>query len=238
MVLKMENKRLTLFAGHYGSGKTNIAVNYALRLAAQGKKVCIADLDIVNPYFRTKDSAAVLEKAGVELISPQFANTNVDLPALPAEAYRLVTDKSVFGIMDIGGDDRGAYALGRYTPFILEEDSYRMAFVANCYRPLTRTPEDALEIMREIEGACGIRFTHIINNSNLGAETTPQTVLDSQPFMEKLSALSGLPVWMHTAESSVAQGLKGKLQNIMPMQLQEKYFDLPSQKPSARPLWG
>ncbi len=234
----MEHKRLTLFAGHYGSGKTNIAVNYALHLASQGKPVCIADLDIVNPYFRTADSKQALETAGVTLISPQFANSNVDLPALPAEAYRLVTDKSVCGIMDIGGDDRGAYALGRYTPFILEEDSYRMAFVANCYRPLTRTPEDALEIMGEIEAACGIRFTCIINNSNLGTETTPQTVLDSLPFMEKLSALSGLPVWMHTAESAVAEGLKDKLQNVMPMQLQEKYFDLPSQKPSARPLWG
>ena len=94
----MEHKRLTLFAGHYGSGKTNIAVNYALALAKEGKAVCIADLDIVNPYFRTKDSAAVLEKAGVELISPQFANTNVDLPALPAEAYKLVTDRSTYAI--------------------------------------------------------------------------------------------------------------------------------------------
>ena len=234
----MEHKRLTLFAGHYGSGKTNIAVNYALHLAKEGKKVCIADLDIVNPYFRTKDSAKVLEQAGVELISPQYANTNVDLPALPAESYRLVQDKGIYGIMDIGGDDRGAYALGRYTPFIKEENDYRMAFVANCYRPLTRTPEDALEIMGEIEAACGIRFTCIINNSNLGTETTPQTVLDSLPFMEKLSALSGLPVWMHTAEKAVAEGLKDKLQNVMPMQLQEKYFDLPSQKPGNRPLWG
>ena len=109
----MEHKRVTLFAGHYGSGKTNIAVNYALRLAREGKKVVIADLDIVNPYFRTKDSAAELAAAGVELISPQFANSNVDLPALPAEAYRLVEDRSVYAVMDIGGDDRGAYALGR-----------------------------------------------------------------------------------------------------------------------------
>ena len=109
----MEHKRVTLFAGHYGSGKTNIAVNYALHLAKEGKKVCIGDLDIVNPYFRTKDSAATLDAAGVELISPQFANTNVDLPALPAEAYRLVEDKSIYAIMDIGGDDRGAYALSR-----------------------------------------------------------------------------------------------------------------------------
>ena len=175
----MNHKRLTLFAGHYGSGKTNIAVNYELHLPAEGKKVCIADLDIVNPYFRTKDSAAVLEKAGVELISPQFANTNVDLPALPAEAYRLVQDKQVFGIMDIGGDDRGAYALGRYTPFIKDENDYRMAFVANPYRPLTRTPEEALEVMREIEAACSLSFTCIVNNANLGTETTPEAVLDT-----------------------------------------------------------
>ena len=233
----MEHKRLTLFAGHYGSGKTNIAVNYALLLAEEGKKVCIADLDIVNPYFRTKDSAAALEAAGVELISPQFANTNVDLPALPAEAYRLVQDRSSFAIMDIGGDDRGAYALGRYVPAILEENNYRMVFVANCYRPLTRTPEEAIEVMAEIEAACGLRFTDIVNNSNLAAETTPETVLASLPYMERLSELSGLPIFATTAERTVAEKLE-TLPNVIPLRLQEKYFDLPTQKPGNRPLWG
>ena len=227
-----------MFAGHYGSGKTNIAVNYALYLAKEGKKVCIADLDIVNPYFRTKDSAKELEAAGVHLVSPTFANTNVDLPALPAEAYRLVTDLQTYGIMDIGGDDRGAYALGRYVPAILEENNYRMAFVANCYRPLTRTPEDALEVMREIEAACGLKFTCIINNSNLGTETTPETILDSVTYIQTLSELSGLPTWLHTATIEVAGGLEGKLSPVLPLQLQEKYFDLPSQKPGNRPLWG
>ena len=234
----MNHKRLTLFAGHYGSGKTNIAVNYALELAREGKQVCIADLDIVNPYFRTKDSAKELEAAGVTLISPQFANTNVDLPALPAEAYRLVTDKSIHGIMDIGGDDRGAYALGRYVPAILEENNYRMVYVANCCRPLTRTPEDALEVMREIEAACGLRFTDIINNSNLASETTPQTILDSRGYIEKLCAISGLPLWLTTAETAVAKALAGQTEPLMALKLQEKYFDLPSQKPGNRPLWG
>ena len=232
----MEHKRLTLFAGHYGSGKTNIAVNYALHLAQEGKRVYIADLDIVNPYFRTKDSAAVLEKAGVHLVSPHFANSNVDLPALPAEAYRLVTDKSIHGIMDIGGDDRGAYALGRYVPAMKEEGNYRMVFVANCYRPLTRTPEEAMEVMREIEAACGLQFTDIVNNSNLASETTPETIENSRAYMEKLSELSGLPIWLTTAEKQVAQQLEGE--NILPLTLQEKYFDLPSQKPGNRPLWG
>ena len=234
----MEHKRLTLFAGHYGSGKTNIAVNYALHLAKEGKQVVIADLDIVNPYFRTKDSAAVLENAGVTLISPQFANSNVDLPALPAESYRLVQDKSVYGIMDIGGDDRGAYALGRYVPALLEENNYRMVFVANCNRPLTRTPEEALEVMGEIEAACGLRFTDIVNNANLGTETTPETVLDAVPYMEELSRLSGLPIFAHTAQTNVAKALDGKLSPVLSLQLQEKYFDLPSQKPQNRPLWG
>lgn len=234
----MDHKRLTLFAGHYGSGKTNIAVNYALLLAKEGKKVCIADLDIVNPYFRTKDSAKVLADAGVELISPQFANTNVDLPALPAEAYRLVQDKSVYGIMDIGGDDRGAYALGRYVPGILQENDYRMVFVANCYRPLTRTPEDALEVMREIEAACGLPFTHIVNNSNLASETTPETLLDSLDYMAKLSQISGLPLLAHTVMESVADKLPALSEPVIPLRLQEKYFDLPSQKPLNRPLWG
>ena len=223
----MNHKRLTLFAGHYGSGKTNIAVNYAIAMAGEGKRVCIADLDIVNPYFRTKDSARELEAAGVTLISPQFANSNVDLPALPAEAYRLVQDKSIYGVMDIGGDDRGAYALGRYVPAMKEENDYRMVFVANCYRPLTATAEEAMEVMGEIEAACGLRFTDIVNNSNLGPETTPQTVLDSLAYIEKLSALSGLPVFAHTAEASVARQLSG-IENVFPLRLQEKYFDLPT----------
>ena len=220
--MNTDAKRLTLFAGHYGSGKTNIAVNYAFKLAREGKKVCIADLDIVNPYFRTKDSEAELKAMGIDLISPRFANSNVDLPALPAESYRLVQDRSVYGIMDIGGDDRGAYALGRYVGAIKAEDDYRMAFVVSRYRPLTSTVEDTVEIMREIEGACGLKFTCIVNNSNLGAETTAQTVLDSIDFAERLSEATGLDIWMHTAEESVAGQLDGL--SVMPMTLQKKIF--------------
>ena len=226
----MNHKRLTLFAGHYGSGKTNIAVNYALQLAREGKSTCIADLDIVNPYFLTKDSEAVLEAAGIDLISPKFANSNVDLPALPAEAYRLVEDKGSFGVMDIGGDDRGAYALGRYVPFITKENNYRMIFVANCYRPLTKTAQDALEVMREIEAACGLQFTDIVNNSHLGNFTDVQTLLDSQNFIKELSELSGLPVYMTTVRADLYDAVSEQIPNVFPLQLQEKYFDLPDQR--------
>ena len=218
----MEHKRLTLFAGHYGSGKTNIAVNYAMLLAKEGKKVCIADLDIVNPYFRTKDSEKELEENGITLICSQYANSNVDLPAIPAESYRLVQDKSCFGVVDIGGDDRGAYALGRFADAIKNEGDYRMAFVLNRFRPLTSTVDDAIEIMREIETACGIEFNCIVNNSNIGSETDADTVLDSVAFAEELSEKTGLPIWFHTAEKRVAEGLSGL--EILPLSLQEKIF--------------
>ena len=226
----MNHKRVTLFAGHYGSGKTNIAVNYALHLAGEGKSVCVADLDIVNPYFRTADSKEAFEKAGVELISPQFANSNVDLPALPAKAYKLVQDKSCYGIMDIGGDDRGAYALGRYVPYLREENDYRMVFVANCSRPLTRTAQDAMEVMREIEAACGLKFTDIVNNTNLASFTDAETLLDSQDCIRELSELSGLPVFFTSVRADLAPELEGKIPNVFPLHLQEKYFDLPDQK--------
>lgn len=218
----MEHKRLTLFAGHYGSGKTNIAVNYAMLLAKEGKKVCIADLDIVNPYFRTKDSEKELEENGITLICSQYANSNVDLPAIPAESYRLVQDKSCYGVIDIGGDDRGAYALGRFADAIKAEGDYRMAFVLNRYRPLTSTVSDAIEIMREIEAACGVKFNCIVNNSNIGSETTVETVLESIGFADELSAKTGLPIWIHTAEKSVAENLSGI--SLLPLSLQKKIF--------------
>jgi hypothetical protein len=191
-------------------------------LAKENKKVCIADLDIVNPYFRTKDSERELEENGITLICSQYANSNVDLPAIPAESYRLVQDKSCFGVIDIGGDDRGAYALGRFADAIKAEENYRMAFVLNRFRPLTSTVDDAIEIMREIELASGIKFNCIVNNSNIGAETTVDTVLDSLAFAEELSERTGLPIWLHTAEKSVAEKLSGI--PLLPLSLQKKIF--------------
>ena len=218
----MEHKRLTLFAGHYGSGKTNIAVNYAIRLAKEGKKVCVADLDIVNPYFRTKDSEQELREHGISLICSRYANSNVDLPALPAESYRLVQDKSCFGVIDIGGDDRGAYALGRFADAVKAEGDYRMALVLNRFRPLTSTVEGAVEIMREIEAASKIPFNCIVNNSNIGSETTPETVLESIEFAESVSRATGLPIWLHTVEERIAREISGI--PVMPLSLQKKYF--------------
>ncbi len=213
-------KRVTLFAGHYGSGKTNIAVNYALDMHKKGLEVTIADLDIVNPYFRTKDSAEELSEAGIELISPEYANSNVDLPALPQELYGIVQNHKKYAIMDIGGDERGALALGRYRDYILEENDYEMVFVANFYRPLTRTAEDAVEVMREIEAAGGIPFTAIVNNSNVGDETTAEDVKATFDEAERLSKMTSLDILFTSVKNSIADEFEGE--NILPLTLQKK----------------
>jgi len=217
-------KRVTLFAGHYGSGKTNIAVNYALQLRKTHERVLIADLDIVNPYFRTKDSLDELTRAGIRLISSDYANSNVDLPALPTEMYAITDDTSSLAVVDIGGDDRGAYALGRYAPGILEENDYDMLFVCNMYRPLTTTPEDAVQVMREIEAACGIGFTGIVNNSNLGDMTAPGDILASLPYADAIAGAAGLPVRFTSVRADLTPALEGRGAEIFPMTLQKKYY--------------
>ena len=212
-------KRITLFCGHYGSGKTNIAVNYALKLKADGLDVALADLDIVNPYFRSKDSTAELEKAGVRVIALPFANSSVDLPALPSQAYSLVQNHSVYAVLDIGGDDRGAYALGRFVPYILEENDYEMVYVVNFFRPLTQTVDQAIEVMGEIESACGLKFSAVINNSNLGAESTAEIVRSTSEKAEELCRRTGLPLFATTAEAGIAED------GMMPLKLQKRPFE-------------
>lgn len=216
------SKRLTLFAGHYGSGKTNIAVNYAIHLKDTGHSVVIADLDIVNPYFRTKDSEAELKEKGIELLCSPYAGSNLDIPSLPQEMYRAVQDKSTFAVMDIGGDDAGAVALGRFAPFIKEEDNYEMIFVVNFFRPLTRTADEALEIMREVENASHLKFTAIANNSNLGEDTTADDILSTVSETEKLSEMSSLPVIMTTVKKDLVIALEEKIDNLFPLSLQNK----------------
>lgn len=220
----MRTSRVTLFAGHYGSGKTNLAVNYARYLAQAGQPVTLADLDIVNPYFRAKDSEAELARAGVRLLSSPYANSNVDIPALPQEMYAVIDDTSHYAVVDIGGDDRGALALGRYAPGIVAEGRYEMLLVVNCYRPLSRDAAATEEILREIQRAGGMAFTAIVNNSNLGPETTAETVLDSVAYAERIAADTGLPIKMTSVEERLLPELQGKLPNLFGLRLQARDF--------------
>ncbi len=222
-MINMNNfKRLNILCGHYGSGKTNVAVNMAFHLKEQHNNLVVADLDIVNPYFRTKDSLDDFKSRGIELICSEYANTNVDIPALPADMYRITTDKNLTAIIDVGGDDRGAYALGRLVPEIKAEDNFDMLMVINGFRPLTPDAESTLEVMREIETACGIKFTGLVNNSNIGEETTAQDIIKSMDYANEVSKQSGLPIVMTTVKAEFYNELKDKIENLLPMTLQAK----------------
>lgn len=218
----MDFKRVILLSGHYGSGKTNIAVNLSLYLKKFRERVTLADIDIVNPYFRSRDSAADLEAAGVRLISSAFASSNVDLPALPQDVYAITDDRGMTAVIDVGGDDRGALALGRWRDAILEENDYEMLLVINRFRPLTRDAASTLEVMQEIEAAARMRFTAVVNNSNLGNETTAETVLSSQDYAASVCQATGLPLKMTTVRADLLPALEGRIDNLFPLELQAK----------------
>ncbi len=218
----MNYKRITLLCGHYGSGKTNVAINMAYDLKEESNRVLIADLDIVNPYFRTKDSAKELADKGIELIASEYAGTNVDIPALPQQMYTITHDKTVRAIIDVGGDDRGALALGRIAPAILEENDYECLLVINKFRPLTPDASSTVEVMREIEAAGKISFTGLVNNSNLGVETTADDVMGSLEYAEEISKITGLPIKCTTVNDMLYNELKGKIENLFPLSLQKK----------------
>ena len=218
----MNFKRITIISGHYGSGKTNIAVSLALDLKKQHENTAIADIDIVNPYFRTKDSEQHLKENGIRLICSEYANSNVDIPALPQEMYAVTDDKTMYSILDVGGDERGALALGRIAPRIREENDFEMIYVVNKYRPLTRDADSAIEVMREIEAACKLKFTCIINNSNLGIETDADTVLSSQKYAEEISERTGLPILYTTVSGAVRAQLEDKIKNLYEINLQKR----------------
>ena len=221
-IANCELHRITIFCGHYGSGKTNIAVNFALHLRQAHQKVSILDLDIVNPYFRTKDSQKELDAAGVELICSDYAGSNLDIPALPAAMQRPIADHNTFCVLDIGGDDQGAVALGRFADQIKAEGNDDMLFVANFFRPLTKTPQEAFAVLREIEAACHLPFTGIVNNSNIGDETAVEDILASGEKARRLSELSGLPLVLTSVREDLANAKALADENVFPLHLQEK----------------
>ncbi len=214
----MDSKRVTVFMGHYGSGKTFVAVNYAIMLARKKLPVSIYDLDIVNPYFRTVDALKALEKEGVELVVSPFAETNVDIPAMNAKSYKMLDDLSRYAVADIGGDDRGALALGRFNERIKEENNYDALWVVNKFRPETRDVKGALEIKQEIESTGKLPFTGIVNNANLGLDTTEEDVLSGLEFCLELSRITGLPVkFTSVREDLITENLKNKIKDILPV---------------------
>ncbi|MBP5159235.1 MAG: ParA family protein, partial [Lachnospiraceae bacterium] len=176
----MDLKDFTVVCGHYGCGKTNFSINLAIDLANSGRKVTLADMDLVNPYFRTSDFREVLESRGIEVVAPVYGHTNLDIPAIDAALYGLFENHDAV-IIDAGGDDVGATVLGRFHEQFAGKD-YDMLYLVNRYRNLTQEPADAVAILKEIEAASRLKATKVLNNSHLKASTVPATIEDALEY--------------------------------------------------------
>ncbi len=187
-----KSKRISVIVGHYGSGKTNLAVDLALKSAASGVKTNIVDLDIVNPYFRTADFKNMFEQKGISMTSSVYAVSNLDIPAITFDLNAVASENQKV-IIDVGGDDAGAVALGQYkSVFEKYNDETEVLYVINMYRAMTEQPQQALEVLKEIEAISRLKATAVVNNSNLGAETDAETVLNSLDYAEQTAKLCGL----------------------------------------------
>ncbi len=199
--------RLTIVTGHYGTGKTEFSVNLALALAGEGAQTALADLDIVNPYFRSREQRELLEAAGVRVVATSRALADADVPALPAELHAVLEDRTVRGVLDIGGDPSGARVLARYRPRILRED-YQLLYVVNAARPEVRTAERSAEYLRAIEAVTGLRCTGLVNNTHLCGETGPEDIREGALLTEEVSRMTGVPIVCHAAEARFQERLR------------------------------
>lgn len=210
-------KRITIVTGHYGCGKTNLSVNLALNAAKEGKNVTVVDLDIVNPYFRTADFKKLFEENNIKLLAPDFANSNLDIPALNFDIEEISCEDSTL-IIDVGGDDAGAVALGRYTEaFSRYINEIEMLYVINKYRYLTNTADEVLALMLEIENAARMKHTAIVNNSNLGNETTLELIEASEEFASETAERAGIPLLFTTCPDTLAEF--SEIEDIYPVKI-------------------
>lgn len=218
------DKRVLIITGHYGCGKTNLSVNLALKAAQSGEHIRLADFDIVNPYFRAADMTTVLKDAGVDVLAPIFAGTNVDMPVLPPQVHSLFDDKSRRVIIDVGGDDAGAAAIGGFAKDILRENNYDNFYVINARRILTQKPEEAVEILREIEISGHVPVTAIVNNTNLGSDTDEGVVRESMEFAREVSRLTSLPLKFTAVREDIAEKLTDipDIPDILPVKIYVK----------------
>lgn len=199
-------RRIKAIVGHYGSGKTEIALNLALDAKAQGRAACIVDLDIVNPFFRSAEQHQLLEEHGVELIYPPYALTGVDLPVLPPEVARVFVDPSLRVVLDVGGDDAGAAALGGYKQHF-ERESADLWYVVNLYRPFSETKQQIIQMLERIARRARIAPTGLINNANLADWTEPEHLLECQHVLAEVSRETGVPIVMITGKRGLLDRL-------------------------------
>ena len=206
------SSRFIVLTGNYGSGKTEIALNLALAYAGEGQRTTLVDLDIVNPYFRSGEKKQEMEAAGIRMLMPTYALTTVDIPALPAEIQSVFEVPSDRVIFDVGGDDTGAAALGRYHPsFDARKDTTTTALVVNCMRPLTQNAADIIDLAVRIGNRSRMRIDMLINNTNLADETTPEMVEEGERIVTACAERMGIQSVVTAAGADILERITTRL---------------------------
>ena len=200
----MNDSRLKIIVGAYGSGKSEISVNLALKMREQSaeSKILLADLDIVNPFYRSSDAAKTLENNNIRLISPMYANSNVDAPVLSGEVYVIFDDEEYSGVFDIGGEDMGATILGSMKTRLDKTDA-DLWMAVNTRRPFTSTPDEIIIMASELCAASKMKITGFINNTNVLEQTVSEDVLEGARILKEAEAKTGIPIVMTTVMEGV-----------------------------------
>lgn len=224
----LPDQKYIVLIGHFGSGKTELALALARRLGRERGRTALVDLDIVNPYFRSSEHERLLTEEGIDVVTPSFAHSTVDVPALPADVHKVFdSDRYRHVIFDVGGDAAGATALGRYRPFIQPlRDQMRVYYVVNPLRPLTATEDAICALLSRMEARARVEADSIVNNANLQRETTAQDLIGAQALLERVSKRLSIPVGMVAGY--------GRLRAELPEAMREIYFPI---EPMMLPEW-
>ncbi|MDO4567812.1 MAG: ATP-binding protein [Clostridia bacterium] len=199
-------KATTVLIGNFGSGKSELALNLAMRSVRGGSSTVLVDLDIINPYFRSAERKHMLEQNGVKLIYPTYAMTGVESPTVPPDVYSVFIDEHETVLFDVGGDPSGAVALGQFKRNFDELGQLHVLCVVNCMRPFSATLEQNLTMMAQIQTRCRLAITGIVNNANLSYETTPQVIAEGYSMVERISRETGIPVVMTSGMKAPLSG--------------------------------
>ena len=208
--------RLFTVVGHFGSGKTEFAVNLALQLRTEREQVALADLDVVDPYFRSRECEPLLAEKGIRLISSANTCRDADLPSMPAEVNVLLDNPGLTGVLDIGGDPSGARVLARYRRR-MGETGAALLCVVNANRPLSDTPDKCIDYIRRIEDACGMAVTALVSNTHCCHLTEVSDVLAGAEMAREVSEKTGIPVLCHCAPQKIAAEVP--LPHVFPLEL-------------------
>ena len=201
------SKRIKIFVGSFGSGKTEIAINYSIYCRKSHARVAIVDLDIVNPYFRTREAKNALNLKGVKVVAPEGKLTYADLPLISPEIKGLIQNSDYHLILDVGGDDIGTVVLGNFRYFIKDLD-YEMLLVVNSYRPFTQSVPQIKQMAQEIENSSRLKISGIISNPNLSRQTDEKIIKQGHILIKQASQKLNLPIKFICIDEQFSQKIK------------------------------